>query len=134
MDRLKIIAKYTNGRMIKGTTGNFWPANERFSMVPLGARPNAPPVPVSIKDLKAIFFVHTFGGRRNRAKRAHFMARDRVFGHKLRVAFFDGELLEGAALDYDLNTPGFFLHPADPDSNNERIFVVSAAVKDVKHI
>jgi hypothetical protein len=37
----------------------------------------------------------------------------------------------GTSLTYDATRPGFFLFPADPQSNNERVFVVRAATTKV---
>ena len=43
----------------------------------------------------------------------------------------DGEILVGATVNYDPAGIGFFIIPADPQSNNKRIFVVNASVRDV---
>jgi hypothetical protein len=50
------------------------------------------------------------------------------------VIFKDGEVLVGTTTGYDASRPGFFLFPADEKSNNERIFVVTAAVKTVRFL
>jgi hypothetical protein len=47
------------------------------------------------------------------------------------VLFTDGELLTGYTLGYDPRRPGFFMMPTDEMSNNDRIYVLRAAVKDV---
>ena len=43
-----------------------------------------------------------------------------------------GDLRENAA--YDAARPGFFMTPADPKSNNDRIYVVARAVRAVAFI
>jgi hypothetical protein len=37
-------------------------------------------------------------------------------------------------MGYQPNRSGFFLVPADPESNNERCYIVSAAVKKVEFV
>jgi hypothetical protein len=48
------------------------------------------------------------------------------------VTFQDGEKIAGTTETYSHNDVGFFLSPADPDSNNVRIFVVNKNVREVK--
>lgn len=53
-------------------------------------------------------------------------------GMKIKVKFADGELIRGTTTGYNKKRKGFFLFPVDPQSNNERIYVVADAVHDVK--
>jgi len=47
----------------------------------------------------------------------------------------DGEVMVGSTLlTYDPKRQGNFIIPADPQSNNIRVFVVSSAVKSVKQL
>jgi hypothetical protein len=41
------------------------------------------------------------------------------------VTFADGEAILGTTLNYRPDGQGFFVSPADPGTNNTRIFVVS---------
>jgi hypothetical protein len=41
------------------------------------------------------------------------------------VVFKDGETIVGSTTAYDGARPGFFMTPADPQSNNDRIYVVA---------
>lgn len=52
-------------------------------------------------------------------------------GKKIQVDFKDGEILVGYSQGFTPNRPGFFVFPADPESNNDRIFVFTAATKAV---
>jgi hypothetical protein len=52
----------------------------------------------------------------------------------LEITFCDGEVMVGTTLGYDRNRPGFFIFPADPQSNNVRVFVISSAVKKVRQL
>ena len=55
-------------------------------------------------------------------------------GKPLRVRFKDGETVLGTTMDYNPNAIGFFLFPANPDSNNERIYVVNGQVAEVEPV
>ena len=52
-------------------------------------------------------------------------------GRKMRVVFKDGEIMVGTTQGYTPGRAGFFLTPADPQSNNERCFVVASATQEV---
>jgi hypothetical protein len=43
------------------------------------------------------------------------------------VEFKDGEVLFGYTLTYTSQGIGFFVFPGDPESNNEKVFVIHAA-------
>jgi len=51
---------------------------------------------------------------------------------KVRITFFDGEILAGTTQGYTPEREGFFVVPLERGSNNLRIFVVSSAVKKVE--
>ena len=55
----------------------------------------------------------------------------RPAGSKVVVTFSDEERLVGSSLTYDAAREGFFIFPADPRSNNERVYVVMRAVASV---
>ena len=50
------------------------------------------------------------------------------------MTFKDGEVLVGSTQGYQQDRPGFFLVPADPRSNNDRIYVVTTAVEKVSFL
>jgi hypothetical protein len=54
-----------------------------------------------------------------------------VLGRKIKVIFNDGEVLVGTTQGYQTGRPGFFIIPADPDSNIERCFVVATAAREI---
>lgn len=45
----------------------------------------------------------------------------------------DGEVLVSSTLGYDPKRQGFFIFPADPKSNNIRVYAVSSGVKKVRY-
>jgi hypothetical protein len=51
---------------------------------------------------------------------------------KIKITFFDGEILIGTTHGYTPEREGFFVAPLESDSNNLRIFVISSAVKKVE--
>jgi hypothetical protein len=53
-------------------------------------------------------------------------------GKKVAVLFKDGELLCGYTLTYVPGRDGFFMFPADGDTNNLRVYVVNASTAEVK--
>jgi hypothetical protein len=48
------------------------------------------------------------------------------------VTFLDDEVLSGTTMNYRPDGPGFFLTPGDAGANNERVFVVSRAIRHVR--
>ena len=126
---VKVVARYADGRVLKGTTLNFSPTRPTFLLHAEGASVNSEPVTVRTSDLKAIFFVRDLAGNAEYNDVKEFVGRPA--GRKVVVTFKDGERLVGASLTYDAAREGFFLFPADPRSNNERIYVVMSAVVTV---
>jgi hypothetical protein len=123
----RIVARFVDGRTVKGTTQDFAPGRNAFHVIPSdgGARP----VKVVVNDLKAIFFVKDLVGN---AAYAEVKAFERPApGRKVQVVFQDGETLLGTTQAYQPERPGFFMVPADPQSNNERIYVVRRAIEQV---
>jgi len=133
MERIKVVVRYTSGRVLKGYTQDFFPNKDRFHLF-LADKPDASGVEVSLKDLKAIFLVRDFAGNPKYIERKKYVKGEKPSGRKLEVIFLDGELVVGSTLGYERNRPGFFVLPADPKSNNVRIFVVASAVKNVRQL
>ena len=127
--RSKIVARYLDGRQIKGVTQDFAPHKPEFHVFE-GGDESMKAVPVAIADLKAVFFVRTFEGDRSHREYKLF-DRAKVRARKVLVVFHDGEKLVGLTLGYNADKQGFFVTPADPDSNNTRVYVVNRAVQQV---
>lgn len=126
----RVVARFADGRMLKGTTQDFAPAKDAFHVILSdgGARP----IRVPVDELKAVFFVKDLLGNPGYHETKDFDGP--VIGRKLHVTFTDGEVLVGASQAYQPDRPGFFLVPADPRSNNDRVYVVRKAVKDVRFL
>jgi hypothetical protein len=52
-------------------------------------------------------------------------------GRKVEVTFQDGEKMAGTTEAYNPQKLGFFLFPADTESNNTRVFIVNSNVQKV---
>ena len=126
----KVVVRYKNGTVAKGTTSDFAPNRTTFTLLPEPPAAGGPAT-VGIDDLKAIFFVHSFEG--NREYREQKLRKpEGSFGRRYLVTFTDGETMRGTALGVNLSRYGFLLFPADPGSNNKRIFVMHSAVKELR--
>ena len=125
----KVVARYLDGRLVKGYTFDFGPTQSRFHIF---AEPSASgtSTPVFARDLKALFFVRDFAGDPARQDGQKFPPRDVAGGH-VEVRFHDGEVIVGTVDGPTADAPGFFLVPADPGSNNLRVYVVAAATRAI---
>jgi hypothetical protein len=131
MEPVRVVARYVDGRILKGFTQNFSPDRPRFHLSPAESTNNGT-IAIQTKDLKAVFFVRDFAGNPAYQEQREFAQVPQ--GRKVEVTFNDGEVLVGSALGYNKERPGFFFFPADPEGNTLRVFVVTAAVKGVKFI
>jgi hypothetical protein len=134
MERLKIVVRYTDGRTMKGHTQDFAPNKPQFHLFPVVSGPSVEAVMVLVKELKAVFFVKDFQGNPEYNEQKQFAEGGRPSGRKVEVTFTDGEVLVGSTMGYDPQRPGFFLFPADPETNNLRVFVISAAVSKIRNL
>lgn len=129
-----MVVRYTDGKVMKGFTQNFSPSRDRFHLI-LFDKPSAETIEVLLKRLKAVFVVRDFYGNPDYHERKKYMKGENPSGLKLEVTFADGEVMVGStALSYDPKRPGNFIIPADPNSNNMRVFVVSSAVRSVRQL
>jgi len=133
MEKVKIVIRYSDGRVIKGFTQDFFPTKELFHLTPLD-NPSGGSIEVSMKDLKAIFMVVDFVGHPQYRERKKYVEGEKPSGRKVEVTFIDGEVLVGSTLGYDPKRQGFFIFPADPKSNNIRVYVVSSCVEKVRYL
>jgi len=133
MERIKVVVRYIYGTMLKGSTIDFFPNKDRFH-VTLMDKPNDKPIEVIINQLKAVFVVRDFKGVPQYNERREYREGETPYGSLLEVTFADGEVLVGSCASFDLKRQGFFLSPADPKSNNLRVFVVCSALKRIRQL
>jgi hypothetical protein len=132
VEPVKVVIRYSDGRVIKGFTKNFFPNKNRFHLS-LADKPSREAVEVFVKNLKAVFIVRDFIGDPSYEERKKCHEIEKPSGRKVEVTFVDGEVLVGSTLGYDSKRQGFFVFPADPRSNNIRVYAVSSAVKKVRY-
>jgi len=128
----KVVARFRDGRMVKGSTSDFVPSKEQFHVAPMDAPRGTKPTLVQVKDLKAIFFVKDFVGRPDYTPTNEFGDdRTAAGSRKIKVVFADGEVIVGTTQGYQPGRPGFFMIPADQAVNIERCYVVAAATTEI---
>ena len=130
----KVVARYVDGRIVKGMTADFVPNKDLFHVTVVGAESWDPPIEVHTKDLKALFFVKDLVGNPKRKKRNEFDPAHPPAGRKISVKFKDGEEMVGTTTGYQKGRPGFFLVPADADANTERCYIVVTATREIKFL
>ncbi len=127
----KVVVRYSDGRVLKGTTEDFFPNRPSFHLRQVGATELQD---ILCKELKAVFFVKDFAGdpKRNEERGFGRATIDISRGKKIAIRFKDGELVFGYTLTYMPDRSGFFITPSDPSSNNMRIYVLTHATREVK--
>jgi len=133
VEPVKVVARYASGKVLKGFTQDFLPNKDRFHLHPAG-KSSSDAMEVLLKELKGVFFVRDFAGNPLYNERKKYLEGEKPSGKKVEVTFKDGEVLVGSTLGYDPGRPGFFFFPADPRSNNIRVFAVSPSVKNVRYL
>lgn len=128
----KVVARYRDGSMVKGITYDFAPLKKIFHIVSNdnGEKTTHTIIP---PDLKALFFVQSLDGNKY-ATISHNGSGEDVNApgvKKLKITFFDGEVLLCTSHVYVPVKEAFFVNPIEKDSNNIRIYINSSAVKQV---
>ena len=127
----RVVARYADGKVLKGSTQDFFPNRPSFHLLPADGSAS---VEIRCKQLKALFFVRSFEGDAARKDLRGFVAAppETAQGKKIAVRFKDGELMCGYSLSYTADREGFFVFPADGGSNNSRVYVITSATAEVK--
>ncbi len=132
-----VVARFRDGRILKGITHDFGPQKKAFHVIPVGAdskTQNAKISEVSFTDLKAVFFVKSLLGKKDHPPPKGTLDEKGIAtgSTKVKITFYDGEILVGTTHGYNPNREGFFVFPVEKDSNNLRVFIVSGAVKEIE--
>jgi hypothetical protein len=129
-----VVARFADGRLLKGQTNDCLPSKDRFHLLPEDKALGTTALEVAVSELKALFFVKDLKGDQVHAETNAFEAGKATPGRKLKVTFLDNEVIVGTTQGYQPDRPGFFLVPADARSNNERCFIVMKSVKLVEFV
>lgn len=125
MEPNKVVINFKDGTVMKGTTTDFSPHKTHLH---LNIQNNTVET-INIETIKALFFVKDVEG--NKDYNDTYKDVIKGGGKRVLVEFHDGEIIVGYVLSYSPQRQGFNLVPADLNSNNERIFVVASAIKNV---
>jgi hypothetical protein len=128
----KVVARFRDGRILKGFTHDFNHNKQVFHLTPADDKNEL--LEINTCQLKAIFFVKTFAGNKDHKTPAEAIILEnlkKVPGLKLKITFFDGEVMYGSTQGYEPERKGFFVFPADQDANCDRAYIVKEAVVDV---
>ena len=124
-----VVARFVDGRVLKGTTHDFSPSKAVFHLHGV-CDATTRGLAVAIDSLKALFFVKSYDGNAKHVENLDVAAAAGQ-GRRIIVTFNDDEVVAGFTTGYAKDKQGFFVVPADPRSNNARIYVVTASVKSV---
>jgi PilZ domain len=127
-----VILRYLHGEIIRGFCNDFSSTRSQFHLWPSVDALRSERIIVSLSRLKAVFFVRDLLGNPAYVDRQEFEGAGH--GRKMEITFLDGEVIVGSTLGYRTDGPGFFLHPADPRSNNLRIFIVTGSVRHTRFL
>jgi hypothetical protein len=129
----KVVARYADGEVLKGYACDFDPDQAQFHLaLAHGSLQEA--VEVSLKDLKALFFVRTFDGNAHYNESRDLYQSRPPGTRKIRLEFQDGELLVGYATAPDTRRFGLFVSRLDPLSNNRRVFAVTSSIARIERL
>lgn len=123
----KVVVHMADGTILKGTTADFFPNKETFHLQEESAGETHL---IGVASLKAVYFVKSFAGRSDYKEKSDVERSG--CGRKIKISFNDGETQFGYTQGYAPNRAGFFVFPADPESNNDRIYVITAATGKVE--
>ena len=126
----KVIARFRDGGLVCGYTNDFHPTKAQLHLSPNPRHGESMFIPLA--QLKALFFVRDFTGDPELVERKAFS--DPPQGRKIEITFHDHEIMVGSTLAYREEGHGFFVHPADPRSNNLRVFVTAAGMHKVRFL
>lgn len=128
----KVVARYQDGRVIKGVSMDVDPNRNVFHIRP----PQGPAIQVNLNDLKALFFVRSLDGdsARNDASRLEPGDMRSRGSSVVRLDFADGESITGLTIAWPPRKPFFFLTPVDPGSNNIRILINRDAITNMEQL
>jgi hypothetical protein len=125
---MQVVARHLDGRKIKGHTTDFHPQREYFRVT---TAPGLEPIEVATEDLKAVFFVRTLEGDRERSDHREFPRSPGQVRQRIWLEFKDGERMAAWPVSTPLGQRGFYVIPTDPSSNVEKAYVFRAALVKV---
>ena len=125
-----VVLRFTDGRMEKCLISPYFSHSLRVIQI---IREDRSVITQSIDELKAVFFVRDLEGKDHPRNNWSKVDPEAIrAGKTVVITFADGEKIRGRVLTDTGQGAGFFLYPTEPDSNNEKIFVVRGATTGVE--
>lgn len=126
----QVVARYLDGRMVKGTSLDVAPAKPTCHV----RTTDQGMVEVVLADLKALYFVKTPEGNPAHDYAAEPTPGDpRLAGsHRVTLAFKDAEQMAGLVNRYPPIGDFFWVLPVDGKGNTIRVLVNRAAIKQIR--
>ena len=124
----KMVIRFKDKTLIKGRSLDFSPKKTIFNFRLLSGEV----VKVDVEKQKAAFMVKTFEG--NKSYKDTYKDFLPWGGNKVRIEFFDGEIIIGYVPHHINDDRGFFITPADVGGNNKQVFVVTSATRDITYL
>jgi hypothetical protein len=128
----KVVVAFLDRRRQRGYTYDFSAMRDSLNLLPAEDPLQGQGTKVDLKDVKALFFVRDFVGNKDAQDSPDLDSP--AHGRKIEVSFSDGEKLVGKTEGYNRQKLGFFVFPADPKSNNLRIFVVTKNARFIRFL
>ena len=124
----KMIIRLKNKTLMKGRTSDFSPESESINMQLLSGET----VTLDIEKIKAVFFVKSFEGN----NKFTYSYKDEISwaGHKVKIVFNDNEVMIGYTSDALESKHGFLVIPAELYGNNNNVFVVASAIREITYL
>ena len=121
----KLVIRFKDKTVLKGKSIDFSISKAIFHLRLLTGKV----VQINMEKLKAVFLVKCFNGNKD----YKYLYKDFLpwEGNKIKVRFTDGEEMIGYTPYHDNGQPGFFLTPADLNGNNNRVFVLASATREI---
>ena len=123
----KVIVRTRDGKVIPGFANQ-----EAIKKTLKIITPQAKEQTFDTEKIKAVFFVKDFKGDPGYDEIKFLNKESASSMIWVRVGFFDGEVLEGKIANNLelLCSPGFYLWPSDPDTNNKFVYIIKSALRD----
>jgi Family of unknown function (DUF6982) len=124
----EVVLHYRDGSTHRGELQRAFSPGDHYVDV---KTPDGKAIRVEFERLKAVFFIKDPRRRDLEVQISTMDLHARTTAASARVEFFDGEVVHGRVAQYSVEEHGFFLFPTAPESNNEKIFVVIQALKNL---
>jgi hypothetical protein len=126
----KLEVYFRDGKIVKGSTYKLDPNSIGFHLVPIEPIDGKDRIQVNFSDLKAIHVVDDFDGESDPSQSGREQSPD---GEEIRVAFRDGETIEGHTLHrFNPSCQRFFISPKGITSGSISILVERSALKGIE--